>query len=346
MTLPSLTRSWQFQVNQGVTAQGSVLATARALLRTIKDSMLGTGSWTDSAGTATTSTSNWTVSGSCNSVATGMDGTDRWTASSDLVWAAGAGAKSWIVLRQTGIATKYEILIELSAAGPVANLCSISVSPSAGFGSANGGTDGSTTTPPTAIDGISLITGAAWGMSTSDANQRWHVMKSSTGRSTRVLISRNGWAVALWSFEQPGSVVTGWTNPSASWVIASGTAAPASSALTYATAAGSAIAQGRGASSMAMFLTGEGIRSASAATVLLGERDTSANVISGNYPFYPIGLYSDTASNKGRHGTMVDLWWGLGSLADTTTYPLAGTKNFIHSGAFVIPWNTTTPVFI
>jgi hypothetical protein len=323
----------------------------------IKNALLGTGSWTDATGGAATPTSNWTVVGSSDSITAGLDAVDRWAAASNLVWRNNAQAHSWIVLRQAGIAAKFEVCIALnnsdaSNANASTWRAGITVSPAAGFGAANGGTDGTTLTRPTATDALSIVTPAAsttsaWGaagtgLSDGIVNNRLHVLKSADGRSTRVLITRNNQAAALWVFEKPDNAVAAWTNPSASAVVATGTLAPSSSVLTYTNTANTAICQGRGVSSMAMFLTGEGVRPA---TSLLGERMSAANDLSGTYFLFPIGLYSDTGSNRGRHGTLGDVWWGLSALADSTTFPQDGSHQLVQCGALVLPWDRSLPVF-
>ena len=340
MAIPTLSRTWQFQVNQQVLAQGSSLGNARRMMRSIKDALLGTGSWTDSAGNATTATNNWTCSGSSSGAASGMDGTDLWTTVSNLNWHTPGNSHSWIVLRQTAISAKFEIVIDLNSSSTEA--AGVFMSPSAGFGTVNGGTNGSTTARPTATDEVTVFNGN-WGNSSSDGNQRWHVIKSNLGRATRVLVTKNTWCQSMWAIEQPGSSVTGWNNPCLGFGVGANTGTPTSSALTYANLANSAVVAGRGNAAMTMYLTGEGIRTG---TTLIGERMTSVNDVSGLYLLAPIGLYSDTASNKGRHGTIADLWWGTGNLSDGTTYPLDGTRQFVQVGGLVLPWNRSNPIFI
>jgi len=93
MTVPTNQKTWPTTyLNQAVAAQGSADATSKLLIRTLKNSLIGFAS------------NPWTVRGSSNSVAAGMDQVDRWSANSNLVWNSEGSAHSWIVLRQTGIA--------------------------------------------------------------------------------------------------------------------------------------------------------------------------------------------------------------------------------------------------
>lgn len=61
MALPTKAKTWQYNVNQAVALQGSIIATSRRLWRTIKNSLIGF------------ATLPWTVRGSSDSVAAGME---------------------------------------------------------------------------------------------------------------------------------------------------------------------------------------------------------------------------------------------------------------------------------
>lgn len=344
MSLPALTKTWHFNVNNAVAAQANLTATARLTLRSMKNAMLGTGSWTDSAGSSATPTNNWTVSGSSNTSTAGMDGTDRWAADSDLVW-SNAATGSWIVLRQAQVSTKYEVLLYLGSVSNTNATIGVYVSPNAGFGTANGGTNGATNARPTATDEILVATSAAWGMSTSNTAVRWHVLKSSDGKLTRAFMCRDGFASALWSFEVPSNPVTGWSNPSIGVIHGASTAPLASSVLLPSAFSGAARFVGTGATAMALAFTGEAIRTSTAASELVVERVLAANDLSGEFPLYPIGLYSTTGTSQGRHGTVTDMWWGLTNLAESTTYPNDGSRQMCQFGNLVVPWNGTVPVF-
>jgi hypothetical protein len=54
----------------------------------------------------------WTVDGSCDSVANGIDAVDRWASAANLVWAAAGVAHSWIVLHHP--TRSQRLLIDLS----------------------------------------------------------------------------------------------------------------------------------------------------------------------------------------------------------------------------------------
>jgi len=74
----------------------------------------------------------------------------------------------------------------------------------------------------------------------------------------------------------------------------------------------------------------------------LGEKLTGANDIDSTYPIMPIGIYSRTAGNRGRHGFVYDLWWGLQNVADLETY--GGSALFAQFSDLIFPWNGSVPI--
>ena len=55
-----------------------------------------------------------TCLGSSNSLVAALDTVDRWQSAADLVWGV-TGVRSWIVLKQPGIAPNFQICFELKA---------------------------------------------------------------------------------------------------------------------------------------------------------------------------------------------------------------------------------------
>jgi len=87
---------------------------------------------------------------------------------------------------------------------------------------------------------------------------------------------------------------------------------------------------------MTMFLTCEGIGT----TGPLASDMVTTNDLDSNWPMFPIGLYSKTAANRGRHGNPFDLWYGLTAANDGDGYPGSGTTNqFWQIGDLIVPGN-------
>jgi hypothetical protein len=208
MTLPALQKTWQGGSSPGGTefvnqliSEGTGDANNAAAMLAIKEALVGFNS------------NPWTVVGSSDGVASSMDGTDRWADTGDLIW-SNLGAFSWIVLQQTNINTKTQLLLSLGEG--FTYHASISVSPSAGFGAVNGGTDGSTTAAPTATDEHALLTSNQWYGNMALAEDTILTCISSTdGECTRIIGSRaaNNVMFMRLNIEKPRSPVASWANP-------------------------------------------------------------------------------------------------------------------------------------
>lgn len=312
MSLPVLAKTWQFNKNQAITAQGTSLATSRLLMRTLKNGLIGFALLA------------WAVQGSSNSVTAAMDGVDRWAADTDLVWAA--GAHSWIVLRQTGIATNYEICIDLNTSTDTN--ATIVVSPSAGF------TGGTTGARPTATDEIVIVNTQNWG-SRGNFDHKLTQLQSSDGECTRVVIYSGNICTLFTILDKPANPVTGWTTPSLSAWQASNATDRATVAIWLKATAGSEPLWGRhsGTNFRGDVTCEWGISNN------LSELITVANQISSEWQMLPVGFVSNTATRIGRHGSFYDLWLGQTAVSDADTYPADGTMQFVEVGDFILPWN-------
>lgn len=315
MPLPSLLKTWQFDTNNTIVATGAVLTTNRRLLRAIKDALLAVPSAS--------------VRYSCDSVTAGSagDGVDRWDSDTDLVW-SGAGARSWFVIRLAGVLAGYEVLIHLGILIASGHQMQVFVSPSAGF---SGGT---TTTRPTAADEAQLLSGT-WANS-ADTSYVWHALASSDGSCVRIFVCDAGNVTGYISLCTATNAVSGWTLPSCSAWTYNSTSAPS-----YGVLNDVASVQSRApAGNMSLYMTSEAWISS-----MGGERlPTAPNDISAEWPLYPVGLASETAGARGRHGSMIDLWWTATGLANGDTFPGDASRQFAVFGDLVVPWDGSVPV--
>lgn len=325
MPLPTLEKTWQHSVNQTVTAQGTTLNTQRRSLRTIKNLMIGF------------ATNPWTVRGSSNSTAAGMDSVDRWSADSDLVGNTAGSAHSWIVLRQTGIGSTSEICIDLQS---TANSLLVTV-----FQSNTGFSGGSTTARPTAGDEIAIsTTNSHWGgtLGSADQNVIVNVQQSTDGNCTRVFTFYQNFCTGFWIIDKPKAPRTGWSTPVISSIYSTGSVGVDVPIIAnyFVHLAGRLKGRFSGAFSSEMSSLGT-----SSAGALLSQVINTVNAISGDLDFYDLYFYSLTASNVGTHGRFFDLWLGQVAPPNTAdTYPSGGSKDFLQLGDFVVPWNGSTPV--
>jgi hypothetical protein len=367
MGVPALLRTWQFQVSQVLAPQAATLATNQLLGFSLKQSMKGAGSWTDSTGAATASSGNWLVRGSSDGIGNfgNNDNVDRWVSSANLIWAAAASNHSWIVLEQAGIpgaAGNFQVCIDLSNASSVS--ATVVVSPSVGF------TAGTATARPTAADEQVIISNTSWGGVSGNAPCALHVMKTADGASTRIIAMRtstNGsgaWSVLFYMFELPVNMVknaagaTAWTNPSAAVALGNSAQAPTGGLDTVTNLSNTANTFSRtpGGTNFASTWSAEATQqhallSDSYGSVNGGQQNVSD--VNGEAPMFPIGLYSVVVNARGRNGSLADVRLGLENIstnfnaATGRSYPTAAPlKQWVQFGDFIHPWNRSVPVVL
>ncbi len=202
MGAPALIKSWQFQVDNLVPVGASTAAEIAAQMLGVKNILKGFAS------------NPVTVVGSSDGSTSGIDATDRWVTSANLV------QNAWIVLKDAQVTSNFQFCIQLIGTGWTSNgvtpQVQITVSRSAGFGAASGGTNGNATTRPTATDEDARAT-INYPINTSHA-RRYYVWRSTDGEVTRILW-RNATAGAwygLWEWGKPRSPRALWS-PACYW---------------------------------------------------------------------------------------------------------------------------------
>ena len=318
MAMPAHVRPWQFQVNQAIDVSTDVSANPaandRALMIGLVGSMLGRGAWVDKDNVASASAGNWAVTSSCDGAGGATfgnnDGINYWDVAgvltaSKLVWANPASNHSWIVLQQTGIAAKLEVLIDLRVGGSSTS-ANIVIS-DAGFGLANGGVNGNATTAPTAVAGSfqALISVTTWGGG-GVLGSVWHAMKSTDGKAFRFFVMRSGFCAGYYSFEIPDPVVTGWTNPWIAHAIATN-AATEQLTVTRLTGANT-YSRTPGGTIFASSWCQPG--SQTDTNLLEPTGGAIPNEVDGSNTQHPPAIYSATVNARNVNGQLVDCYWG------------------------------------
>ena len=343
MPLPALELSYQFDVNNLVAAQGTALATSRTLLLAIKNGLTAFG------------TLPWVTRYSCTSVVAGTvnDLVDRWSTEADIVFASGSSAKSWWVGRN---ADGLELLIECRSTSTNGRNLAVIISPAAHF------TGGTTTTRPTATDEMVLIDGtnaatSSWGQGTTssstDRSYAWHMLHSTNGLVTQIVICQNNNATAFWYIGRVSQPVTGWTLPVMGGIWADGATTPVSGAH-YAEIAdgnnsdvsnpralarfpggnakvyGTAIAFGTGATNTADYS---------------GRRITTVNEISNEFELQQVGIGCAASGFRGMsHGRLYDVRWTSSGTPTGTDFPADATRVRATFGNLVIAWPGVVPI--
>lgn len=346
---------WQFRVNQLVAGIPTAATfppaytadnLSKAQLWHIKESFKGDGTWTDENGVVTTSTNNWIVRGSSNSVAAGNnDGVDRWVTDQNIVSGAGVNPKSWIVLAQPQIAANFEICISMSS-GQYYNPL-ILMSPTRRFGAVGGGADGTATARPTALDEIVVSNSANCGVMTAIGGAcRIHFIKSADGTATRLWITRGTNISGFWLFDKPGSTSPDWTTPAIGFVQGSATTnetSPYVTAQILYRAAGGGNFAGRnqdypnGAAFVAQAETTSG-------WLFARESIWVANEYDGAVQFYPNQLVGTGGipGTRGTYGQIKDMYYAPEGFQPGTVSP---DGDWVVAWPMALPWNKSVPLF-
>ena len=285
------------------------------------------------------------------------DNVDRWAADGNVIFAAAGVNHSWIVLKQTGFA------------GGTMYLCIDCVGNDTSridyAWSANPFTGGTATTRPTSVNeaaqvttGYPLASSRNWGGPTANAASVLHVMKSSDGRSTRVMIARNGWSSGLWIFDELQQASAGVTNPTIAVIHGSNTTAPAASGIVQANYANSGnflpLVQLNGTYPAYAVMGLSFYQTNSLVTVPTVQNDLAAAWpcirVKVNTPYNISGgngaspNTTPTRRARGEQGILRDIWWVQSQLGEADYAPAGGARNFIIVGDFCLPWNTTLAV--
>ena len=325
MALPTVVKTYQYSVNNTIAAGATDTENFQRVLLGIKNALIGFG------------TLPWTVVGSSDSAAAAMDAVDRWAAYTNLVWNTAGNARSWIVLKNTGLAANFQLLLCLTAVGATNEyLMEMVISPASGF------TGSSTTARPTATDEVVVHTSSqAWiGGFTVPFATVHHVLKSTDGEVTRWFVCVAGLVVAHFSIDKAATSTGGWTTPI---IVTQGDiTTTAADHCTLVRLYNIAYAMGfQGTTSFMNYWTAEGMASSSNVFSQFGE----ANQFSSEWSIGRVGLVCTTAPFRGRHGQLRDIFWtNTVGIENGSTFPSGGTKTMASFGDIVIPWNGTTPV--
>jgi hypothetical protein len=337
MSLPAIAKTWQYDVNNILEPSGNDSNDAKTTLLAIKNKLIGFG------------TLPWTVLGSSDSVTAALDATDRWTTISNIVFAS-AGSHSWIVLKQAGLLTNFQLLISCNTSESHAGRLLTYLSPNAGF------TGGSTTTRPTATDEVQMSTGSGNGLGGAFAGygqfrRLLHVMQSTDGQCTRIVVhGDNGKAVGWWILDKLKSPVTGLTYPAVGLVLSQVGAPAQVNAMQYEYVNESNYVACRtpgGAAKTMISEEGRGYKDISSLqqTDLLGQFFTFPGDTNGKWPIAPVAAFNlDGGGSRGRLGTFFDMWGGSTAVGEGYSYPADGSFQYAQFGNFIFPWNGTVPV--
>lgn len=203
MGTPTIQKTYGYGMNQRITAS-TVVQENKDTLLALMASLKGTGLTLYQAGgggPAYTGTAMNVRSASNGTAAGNNDNTERIAARADLVWATSGTAHSWWHAQwgSSGI----HVLLDWNTGATDGSTMAVYISVN-GFGTANGGTNGTTTNRPTATDEccISPTAGTAvqWTKTTSE-DRILSVMMSSDGEVIRAFVRSGASAQYVWSLD-------------------------------------------------------------------------------------------------------------------------------------------------
>lgn len=324
MSLPALSKVWEFDTNNTVAAGGTILASYQNLMFTIKQILVsGFG------------TQSWTVVSSSNSLV--ANSSDNWNSVADIVFNTEGGIHSWIILKNTALGANWQILLNC-ANGAFGNANGdrgyFHCSPSGAFAG------GTTSVSPSAGDQYKLQQTDYWsGSSASPFGFTAHGAKSTDGHCTRIFVCVGGAFTTGLIIDKMQFPIAELTNPVYAFTYANGAI---TSAITHTFLFN--VANGRGRHSttnMNLQLTVEAV-----GTSWLGTLAPYINEINSAYPLPPLGVYATTTGVRGRHGSLADIWMGTNAFGNVSgdTYPNDATRQFAQFGPLVIPWDGSVVV--
>lgn len=312
MALPTLEKTWQFNVNQRIAFTTNLATTASNALAALVSTLTGFAN------------SPWTVY---------SQQPNPWSLPPPPTKIA------WIVLEQSGMSTSgLKLLI---------NGWNNSMAPAAATGGFSGGSDTVYPTAPGAqlswlFTGLGTLSN--WVDPTVGTDLILHVMHTSDGSQTRVVVCSNSKVYSTLTIGNLGGAVDTsaglwaamWSNNTA----AGGSIANLSEMTNKRTKGGSGTLLMQGA------YTVDGNRNSNTPETLAG-----ANDISGFYPIFRMGYQAIETSGlvlteytTGRHGYVVDTWFGANGVGVGDTYPASGSKQFVQFDNLILPWDGSTPV--
>jgi hypothetical protein len=332
MPLPTLDKTWAFSVNnvcgnminRDVDGQDAIYKMINALIA-----------------------AGWVVVGSCDSLAYGNnDGVNRITAANKFVFGyGGAQVKSWIILKNAALAPNAMMCLwgETWGAGGGAHELWFSTT---GFGTAYGGTDGTTLLCP---GGAAATTWKIYQGSLLWSNNAMqctmHVMYSSDLECTRVIftdasIIPSGIVIGYLAMEKAKEPSAAWTVPVfvtcvGNWVTYNNGQYLIPGQFGNGTFAGSKM----GGTLLNLQYTGEGTTNK-----LLCENTGLVTVddASTGWPFFPVGLCCPTVGHRNwKKGKVYDLWWGSVGVLGGDTYPttVGSKRKFVQINQLIFPWD-------
>lgn len=337
--MPTFTKTWEYVVNQVVSAGSSITDRNQRLMLTMKQAMVDALDTRSQANAAIAMSVPCTVVASSNG--TVANTSDNWNAQADINWANAGSAHSWIVLRFPdffGAGQHLHMLIDLipvSATG----LAYIA------FSRDGWNNNGTTTNRPTAVstdvllvkDGSSGV-GNVWasdswaGHNTTNNQAVLHYAIADDGSAIKCVICQGGVTSAVWSVwhDVSGPTRAAASDPYSVFYCSSSATTEAFTEANVDDAAGVFSLDAAGASTAQHF-----------GKVVFSSANTSMvdnNISSYDSSRVPVPVFICAASPQGVLDVAPDLWWGYSGDATGDPFPITGTRDTVCIGDFIMPF--------
>lgn len=308
---PALVKSYQFQINKGYTASGTVLGDVQNIFYNLKNYL------------CTLTAHAATVVMSSNSIVSGA--ADYYTGPASIIANSAGSAHSWVVLKFATLGN-MQLLIDHNSSSSYTLAFSVSF---AGF------TGGNTTTAPIATD-QKTVSGSAF--NNTSTNSRLHITQATDGSIYHVILMYSSVLSFVIRLEAVANVPTKlaslWTNPYLA-TINLGTTAYAIG--TIGSTSNNTFGYVNGAWCQFEECSAANSSGTLASVMSFPDDDT------GEYPFFPITMYTPTASHRGFKCGLIDQWHGLSSNNMGDNYPsstdVPPLYQFVQFGNRIIPWD-------
>ena len=330
MALPTPAKTWVIDPCNSISYTSYLQRTSEVMLA-IKNSIL--------------TMSGVTVKGSCNGTTGAMDGTDRWTTSTDVQTRTNSAtaAQSWIVLKFANMggaellltyqdSFDYRFGVQFSAGGnfaaaatathrPTATDYQVMLNPSAGTRTpANGGGIAFATSGVAALwttwlasDGSALYFGIA------SAAEWWSIVSIQLVSSA---VTSGTFSPAAVCFTLTPSSVFGYGGMLDIWESAPVTSCRINSLSVYG------------------FFGTEAAKTGIAPALYTA----IAELQGSGHNMFPVMLWSETPGARGFIGTVTDMWVGNSTAASGDTYPNDTSRLFVQVGDMILPWDGSAVV--
>ena len=325
MALPTVSKTWVKTFNT-VLNVSSDLNRTQELLFDLKTKMVAAG---------------WVVTSSCNQTTFknfGDASPDTWATSAD-IHLASSGARSWIVLENSVLSLSF--LLDCQSSSDYH--CDFVISP--GFGSANGGTDGSLTSRPTGtlerifLDSSTAIGGQ--GGSTRIVTHAWHTADKEQFRFWARSNGTDKGSVFI-MFCKPDNTPDLWTDPVIFMFMTKRSEGLNPIASDYYTVA--RVRTFIGGNIYNMVLSAETCFSGDVPMTLFSGMNPSELSSDNGYLLQPTGLVGLESGVRGSNGRVPDFWWGPNEMNQGDTLPDNGTRQFVKLGDAVFVWDGSVPL--